>query len=71
MSTTADFTEDDLKRINAAIASGAMKVEYNDRVVHFKSTNDLLKQRELIRRCLGKVKVGGNRILCKVSKGLC
>lgn len=63
-----NWTETDLQRIEAAIASGALRVEYNDRTVVYRSMSDLMKARELIMRCLGKVKRGG-RLLCKSSKG--
>lgn len=64
-----NWTLEDLKAIENAIASGALKVEYNDRTVTYRSINELMKARTLIRRCLGLEKRGG-RILCGSSKGI-
>ncbi len=66
MATT--WTQDDLIAIEQAIASGASKVEYNDRTVVYRSVKELKEQRELIRRALGQVNRGG-RVLCESSKG--
>lgn len=66
----ASWTTEDLDAIEAAIASGALKVEYNDRTVTYRSINELTKARHLIRVSLGLVNRSG-RILCKTKKGLC
>lgn len=66
----SNFTEDDLKAIEQAIASGALRVEYNDRTVIYRSIKELKEAREMIRRCLGKSKKGG-RVLITNSKGTC
>jgi len=63
-----NWTTADLIKIKTAIASGAMRVEYNDRTVVYKSMDDLMRARQLIEKELGKVKRGG-RILCESSKG--
>lgn len=65
------WTTEDLIKIKAAIASGALEVEYNDRKVRYKSLNDLLKAKEMIERELGLKKRGGGRVLCSSSKGTC
>jgi len=67
---TTEWTADDLARINKAIASGALRVEYNDRTVVYRSMNELLKAREVIKRNLGQVK-RGSRILAEPGKGIC
>jgi len=64
-----NFTNADLTTIEAAIASGALRVEYNDRTVVYRSISELLKARELIRRCLGETK-RGSRVLCDSDKGI-
>lgn len=64
------WTLEDLSQIKAAIASGAMKVEYNDRTVIYKSLKELKQSKFMIELELGLVKRGG-RILCKTSKGIC
>lgn len=67
---STNFTASDLAAIEAAIASGALRVEYNDRTVVYRSMKELLKAREVIRRCLGLVNKGG-RIKVEASKGTC
>ena len=67
---SSNWTTDDLAAIEKAIASGALKVEYNDRTVTYRSINELKQARELIKRCLGLSKRGG-RLLCESSKGTC
>lgn len=43
------FTLDDLAKIEAAIASGELSIEYNDKRVTYRSTYELLRARSLIR----------------------
>lgn len=62
------WTLDDLIKIKSAIASGALRVEYNDRTVVYKSMTDLLKAKQVIEIELGLKKRGG-RLLCEASKG--
>lgn len=62
------WTLADLIKIKSAIASGAMRVEYNDRTVVYKSLKELIQARQLIEKELGLKKRGG-RILCNASKG--
>lgn len=47
------WTRADLAAIEAAIASGAMRVRYADREVQYASMSDLLSARRLIRSALG------------------
>lgn len=68
---SANWTLEDLAAIEKAIASGALKVEYNDRTVTYRSIKELKEARELIRRALGLSKKSGGRLLCKSSKGTC
>ncbi len=65
---SVNWTNEDLKRIEDAIAQGVLRVEYNDRTVVYRSLNELKQARTLIRRCLGLEKRGG-RLLCDSSKG--
>lgn len=66
----SDFTQSDLDAINKAIATGALKVKYNDREVTYRSLDELLQARDLIKRALGLSK-GGGRVYAKASKGTC
>lgn len=43
------FTQDQLVRLERAIASGALEVRYADRTVRYQSTNEMLKLRDLMR----------------------
>ena len=63
------WTTEDLIAIKTAIASGALKVEYNDRTVTYRSMDQLKQARQMIEKELGLVKRGG-RLLCKSSKGI-
>ncbi len=58
----------DLEKLEAAVASGALEVEYNDRKVRYRSMEDLKEAIQIVKRGLGLVKRGG-RVLCKAKKG--
>ena len=64
-----NWTIEDLIKIKSAIASGAMRVEYNDRTVIYKSLTELKQAKQLIENELGLKKRGG-RLLFKASKGI-
>lgn len=63
------WNSDDLTKIETAIAAGAQEVEYSTGRVVYKSLNDMLRVRDLIRRALG-VSVSIKKINPKTSKGL-
>lgn len=42
------FALSDLTAINTAIASGALKVQYADRLVQYQTTSDMLKAKQSI-----------------------
>lgn len=65
----AQFTQEQLDAINAAIAAGVTEVRYADKTVRYASMDDMLKARALIMRDLA----GTNkttRLSYKTSKGL-
>lgn len=66
---SANWTSEELAALEAAMAQGVRRVEYNDRTVEYRSLNEMKELRELIRRSLGLVKRGG-RVLCRSSKGI-
>jgi hypothetical protein len=68
--SSGNYTLDDLIAIRSAIASGALRVEYNDRTVVYRSMNELKQAEQKVAQALGKVKRGG-RVLCEPSKGTC
>lgn len=73
MSCKPTWTQDDLRAIEEALASGALRVKYIDREVTYQSRADLLATRELIRRALGCAGSGlaAGRKYGAYSKGLC
>lgn len=71
------FTNEALMLLEKAIAEGVLKVKYSDKEIEYRSLDDMLKARELMRRQLGlKDKsgeagmFGGRRIVARHSKGL-
>lgn len=67
-----------LEALESAIADGVLSVKYSDKEITYRSLDDMLKARELMRRKLGLKKscgdaglFGGRRIIGKHSKGLC
>jgi len=63
-----NWTAADLKALEEAMAQGVRRVEYNDRIVEYRSIKEMKEIRELIKRCLGEHKRGG-RLLCESKKG--
>lgn len=65
------FTQTDLDAINEAIASGALKVKYQDREVTYQTFDDLTKARNLILNEIEPArKASGGRRFAMFSKGL-
>lgn len=63
------FTQNDLDTLDAAIASGVLKVKYKDKEVTYASMDDLLKARALVLKSLGKTTNESNRIKTSYRKG--
>lgn len=53
------FTTTDLAAIDAAIASGELSVKFADRQVDYRSIDDLIKARNLIKVEIAKTASGG------------
>lgn len=70
MSTGSSFTLEQLQTLERAIAKGVFKVKYQDREVTYRTLNEMLKLRSVMRQCLGLSKSGG-RLLVHTSKGIC
>ncbi len=47
-----NFTQNDLKEIERAIASGRRKVKFNDSEIEYRSIDEMLKIRDLIKKSL-------------------
>lgn len=63
------YTLEQLTKLEAAIASGALKVKYADKEVTYQSTTEMLKVRGIMRDELGLNKVASRRALPSFSKG--
>ena len=65
------FTQDQLTKLEQAIALGALKVRYSDKEVVYQSLNDMCAIRDMMRRELGIVtSADGARVAMGFSKGL-
>ena len=62
------FTQDDLKSVESALASGVLTLRLAGREVTYQTTSDLLRAREAIRKDLGKSRM--RRIVVNYDKGL-
>lgn len=66
----AAFTQENLDKLEEALVKGIKRVEYLDKEVEYRSVDEMLKIRDLMRRCLG-LTLEPCRIFSKTSKGLC
>lgn len=64
------FTIENLNTLNAAIATGALRVRYSDKEVQHRSLSDMLILRRLMRTELGLVDPAhSGRVFAKFNKG--
>ena len=63
------FSQAQLDALEDAITQGALSVKYADKEVTYRSVSEMLRIRDLIRRQLGLVQQGSNRITPTISKG--
>lgn len=64
------WTQTQLDALEEAIAQGALIVRYADKSVQYRSLDEMLQLRDMIRQELGLNKSGGRRLLANHSKGL-
>lgn len=65
------FTQEMLTALESAIAEGARKVKYQDKEIEYRSLDEMMKVRDLIRRELGIVDSDGtNRKVGVYGSGL-
>lgn len=64
------FTQDQLDKLEAAIAQGSLRVKYADKEVTYRSLDEMLKIRNLMRESLGLIDSSGRRVVMGFSKGL-
>ena len=69
MSST-NWTLEQLKALEDAIAKGILTVKYQDKLITYRSLNEMLKIRNEMRKCLGLIPKGG-RLYSSHSKGIC
>lgn len=67
MSTS--FTEENLAALEQAIATGSREVWYGDKRVAYRSLDEMLRIRDLMRESVGKKDANQSRIFTKFSKG--
>lgn len=62
------YTLDQLTTLEAAIAEGTLRVKYADKEVQYRSLDEMLRIRELMRRDVGQSS-GGGRVYLAYDKG--
>lgn len=66
------YTQAQLDALEAAIAEGALTVKYQDKQVTYRSLDEMMRIRNLIRDSLGLTAGGtGGIVYPKFSKGYC
>ena len=69
MSTT--FTSDDLAKLEKAIANGVKSVKYTDKEITYRTLDEMIKARDIMRAELGITNVPrGARRVAQTDKGL-
>lgn len=63
------WTRKQLEALERAIADGTQRVEYNDKVIVYKSLDEMMRIRDMMRRELGSVEKT-TRLKSSFSKGL-
>ena len=66
----SDFTQEQLTALNQAIAAGTLKVKYTDKEVTYRSLDEMIKLRNLIKADLGLTDRGPLRVHVNTRKGL-
>lgn len=65
------FTQNQLDILDKAIAQGVTRVDYGDKVVEYRSLDEMLRIRRLMAEELGLLKKpDGNRKFAEFNKGL-
>lgn len=63
------FTQTQLDALETAIAEGTLKVEYGDKKVEYRSLNEMIRIRDIMRSQLGQI-ANPRRTLGFYSKGI-
>lgn len=70
MAAQPEFTEANLQAINMAIATGSREVWFGDKRVAYRSLDEMIRIRDLIKENLGMKEQNTNRIFARFNKGL-
>lgn len=70
MSTTTTWTQESITTLEAAIAQGTLRVQYADKLIEYRSLDDMLRTLDLIKKKLGLATKTGGRRFADYSKGL-
>ncbi len=63
------YTQDQLNKLDEAISQGALRVKYADKEVEYRSLDEMMRIRELMRQELG-LNTKSRRVPVAYSKGL-
>jgi hypothetical protein len=63
------YTTQQLDALEAAIAEGALKVEYGDKKVEYRSLNEMIRIRDIIKNALG-LNATPRRTFAEFNKGI-
>jgi len=64
------WTTDDLAKLESAFAQGTLRVQYADKLIEYRSLNDMMRLLDIIRKELGVVPKNAGRKFAQHSKGL-
>jgi hypothetical protein len=64
------WTLDDIAQLEKAIAQGTLRVQYADKLIEYRSLNDMLRTLDIIRKELGVAPKNGGRKFADFNKGL-
>ena len=63
------FTQVQLDALEDAIAQGVLTIKYQDKIITYRSLDEMLKLRDTMRRALGLGSTSGQRIYLSHKKG--
>lgn len=64
------WTTDDVAILEKAIAQGTLRVQYADKLIEYRSLNDMIRTLDMIRKDLGIAPKNAGRKFAQHSKGL-
>jgi hypothetical protein len=64
------FKEKQLESLEKAIADGALTVKYSDKMITYRSLDEMIRIRDILRKDLGKIESASTRRKAEFSKGL-